>query len=110
MGLVGLPDAVTMLSHNDLTVGDSSVAKHMLSVGIFRKTSFDRKTSFLNKTSASSMIPTKSLHGVTRPSLVPVDIKLFNSFEDFMFCSNICSSSFLCPLWARLSFVPLNQF
>ena len=46
----------------------------MLSVGIFRKTSFDWETSFLNKTSASCMIPTKSSHGVTRPPLVPADI------------------------------------
>ena len=69
----GIPEAITMLSHNDLTLGDSRVKKDILSVGILRITNFDLPISFLNLTSASSKIATKSSQGVTRPPLVRAD-------------------------------------
>jgi hypothetical protein len=79
-----IPDVSTMLSHNDFTVEEYTY----LSVGIFLRTSLDLLTSFLKRTSTSSKIPTKSLHGVTRPPLVRADMKLFDS-ADFIFCSNV---------------------
>ena len=54
----GIPEATTMLSHKDLTLGKLRVKKEIWSVGILRRTNFDLSTSVLKKTSASSKMPT----------------------------------------------------
>ena len=61
-----------MLSHRDLTSGESSVSLHNFSEGMLFTTLDCFVVNWRNMISATSRILTRSLHGVTRPPLLRV--------------------------------------